>query len=211
MIFGIEISSPEFTLSKKERASLKLSGVKTGDVIRAKVADLLPQGRAAFLVAGRRVIAKTDLPLTKGDSLLLEVIRGEGALSLKPAAGTQPAIQPQAGGGNPGLAALLAKAGADLELLSKIDDPGVKHIINTLALKSGRRDDNFLPRLIEQLGLTLEKNIGLGCQDAVQDRSGKGGYGPAGENRLESGPVSPAVHREGGDRNNLPETGGQYP
>ncbi len=167
MIYGIQIFSPEFKLQKTSDAPLRLPGVKTGQLIRARILELLPQGSARLMVAGQQVVAKTDLPLTPGTDLLLEVGREKGGLFFKPVSkgsGVQPQSQSlplSPGSGNPAsLAGLLSRINDHLPELGKLKDPSVRGILHTLALKSGTRDNQILPRLLENLGLSLEKKIG---------------------------------------------------
>lgn len=178
MIYGIQISSPEFKLQKTSESTLRLPGVKSGQLIRANILELLPKGAARLMVAGQKVVAKTDLPLTPGTDLLLEVVREKGELSFKPVSETQDQTQPQSshrssGLGKPvSLAGLFSRISDHLPELGKLKDPAVRNILNTLALKSGTRDNQFLPRLLENLGMTLEKKISTLISAPEKNRAG---------------------------------------
>ena len=176
MIFSVQVSSPEITLQKRDGKALNLSGVKTGQLLRAKVLDLLPQGGGArLMISGRTIVAKTDLPVTPGMDLFLEVSGTRDALTLKPVVPPQtaPPSQP-AGGKMTSLAGLLSRITAQLPDLETIRHPSVAQVLHSLALKSGKRDDMFLPRLLENLGLTFEKKIGYlasGASGKAPDKS----------------------------------------
>ncbi len=159
MQVGIEISSAEIRLRQKDGSAVKLPGVKEGDFIRTKVLDLLPDGRVRLRVGGRNVIAKAAFPMVKGDHLILELVRQGNPLVFKPTAQSALTVMPGQRGDLSSLAASFSKATFYLESLAAIKDPGVKTILETLALKSGKRDEGLLARLIENLGLTLEKKL----------------------------------------------------
>ncbi|PIE61245.1 MAG: hypothetical protein CSA29_04380 [Desulfobacterales bacterium] len=159
MQVGTEILSADIPLRQKDGSAVKLTGVKVGDLIRAKVLDLLPDGRAHLRVAGQNVIVKASYPMAKGDNLILELIRQGEPPVFKPAAQSSLTVMPGQQGDLKSLAALFSKATFHLESVAAINDPGVKTILENLALKSGKRDEGLLVRLIENLGLTLEKKM----------------------------------------------------
>jgi len=180
MIYGIQIFSPESKLQKTSETPLRLPGVKIGQLIRARILELLPHGGVRLMVAGQKLVAKTDLSLTPGTDLLLEVGREKGGLSLKPVSGgrgTQPqSFQPSltsAGSGKPAsLASLFSRINDHLPELGKLNDPAVRGILHTLALKSGTRDNQILPRILENLGLALEKKIGTLVSGSKKNTAG---------------------------------------
>ncbi len=159
MIFGIQIDSPEFKLQRTPGKTLSLDDVKSGQLIRARVLELLPQGKVRIMVAGQTLIAKTELPLTPGTDLFMEVTREKESISFKPV--SSPSVVSSSLGSIRGgsLAGLLSRINAYLPNLGKSNVPEIREILNSLALKSGVRDDQFLPRLLENLGLNLEKKI----------------------------------------------------
>lgn len=166
MIFGIQIDSPESKLQRTPGKSLSLQDVKTGELIRARVLELLPLGKVRIMVAGQKLIAKTDLPLTPGTDLFMEVTREKETISFKPVSSTSSlssSLRPVRG---ESLAGLLSRINEYLPNLGKSRVPEIREILNSLALKSGSRDDQFIPRLLENLGLTLEKKISARVLDS---------------------------------------------
>ncbi|WDP89791.1 MAG: hypothetical protein HUN04_08740 [Desulfobacter sp.] len=164
MIFGIRIAPVEFSLLKSEKALISLPGVKHGQVIKADVMELLPQGRVKLMIAGRMVTAKTDLPVAPGSDLFLEVSREKETISLKPVT-ARPAepLTSASRGGTPrsalSAAQLFSRINDRFPEIGRTKEPAVKQILHSLALKSGERDEGFLPRLLENMGLALEKKI----------------------------------------------------
>ncbi|MCG8687098.1 MAG: flagellar hook-length control protein FliK [Desulfobacterales bacterium] len=172
MIPGLPISSADILLSKDGEPSWSLLNLKTGQTVNAKVLDLVSPGKAMLLLSGQKVTAQTDLPLKPGMEIALQVTRDKGSILLKPvvplpqgAAGSSAA---QAGQTlSPAL--FFSKIAQAFPDLGSTKEPALQEILTTLSLKSGQRDDQFLPRILENLGLILEKKIGNTV--ATPDRS----------------------------------------
>lgn len=163
MILDVRISSPEITLQKDAATPASVSDLPPGRIIRAKVLDSLAGNRMQLLVAGQKMTVKTGLPLAHGTEVLLETVRENGTLSFRLASSPSPQTTTPAPNSNSGISASLARffeqINTDLPGLGKTQIPVVKNILGNLALKSGVRDDQFLPKLIENMGVSLERKL----------------------------------------------------
>ncbi|MBU0973103.1 MAG: hypothetical protein KKC20_20840 [Proteobacteria bacterium] len=154
MISKIHISPPEIVVHKETGPSITAPVFKDNQVVTAKVQGLLAQGKARLLIDGQPVIAKTGLLLKPGEELRLKVVEQKDTVLLK-------LLEPQQPTGTKQLVFLirsLARNNAWPEIArSKI--PDLAAILQKTALQSGKRDDAFLPRLLENNGLLLEKKM----------------------------------------------------
>ncbi len=157
MIPNVQISPKELILQKEASSKIPLLGLKKGQVINAKVVGLLVQGKAQLLVAGQKVVVKTDLPLTPGQDIKLELTQEKGTLSFKLLDSPPSSSTPSRKGFS--LARFISQTTSLLEL-GQTKDSQVNDILGRVALKSGKRDDLFLPKLLENMGMTLEKKMG---------------------------------------------------
>ena len=163
MISKIHISSPFFTLPKKELSvvSKLLQGkaakaVKAGKaVLGANVVRLLPGGRVELSINGEKITAQTNLRLTPGEHLELTARESKDNIVLKIVSSDhgdrmRARLSP---------ARLLSRLvqGDGWEKIAR--SPKVHRALEALALKSPDRDDDFLPRLIRNGGLTLERKL----------------------------------------------------
>ncbi len=162
MIPGLPISSAGILLSKDGEPSWSLLNLKTGQTVNAKVLDLVTPGKATLLLSGQKVTAQTDLPLKPGMEIALQVTRDKGSIVLKPAVPLAKAAGSGAtqAGQTMSPALFFSKIAQAFPELGSTKEPVLQEILTTLSLKSGQRDDQFLPRILENLGLTLEKKIG---------------------------------------------------
>ena len=157
MIPNVQISPNDLILQKEAGSKIPLLGLKKGQVINAKVAGLMVQGKVQLLVAGQKVVVKTDLPLMPGQEIKLELTQEKGTMSFK-LLDSPPSSSPSPGK-KFSLARFISQTGA-LPELGRTKDSQVNGILGKMALKSGKRDDQFLPRLLENMGITLEKKMG---------------------------------------------------
>lgn len=157
MIPNVQISPKDLILQKEAGSKISLLDLKKGQVINAKVVGLLVQGKAQLLVAGQKVVVKTDLPLIPGQEIKLELTQEKGTLSFKLLGSPPSPSTPSRNGFS--LARFISQTGSLLDL-GQTKDSQVNEILGKVALKSGKRDDLFLPRLLENMGMTLEKKMG---------------------------------------------------
>ncbi len=162
MIPGQQISSLNLLPVENKGTALSLLNLKPGQIVNAKVLDLLPQGRVLLALAGLKVTVLTDLPLTPDTRLALEVTRAGDSISLKPIVPLPSSLAAPVGPTPTDSPAFffsqIAKA---LPELGTTQDPILRDILLSLSLKSETPDKNFLPRLIENIGMTLERKMSV--------------------------------------------------
>ena len=162
MISKIHISPPEIVVQKESQAIGK-SVFKKGQVVTATVLHLLSSGKARLLIDGQIIIAKTGLLLSPGEELELKVVQQKDIVELK-------LIEsPQSGGTKQLVSLIRFLSKNNMPDIAGIKNPVVKDILRETALKSGKRDDSFLPRLIENNGLMWEKKMGALVKTQGQD------------------------------------------
>lgn len=160
MIFNVQIDSPELFPQKDLLPQSLAAGLKHGRIISAKVMSLGPGNRSQLMISGQQISVKTTLPLTPGTTLSLMVNRedtGQVSLHLTP-----DALLTQAGSGAGGVNALGSLFQGLEEIfprLGKTGNQGIHDVLQALSLRSGIRNEEFLPNLIENMGLSLEKKL----------------------------------------------------
>ncbi len=163
MISKIHISPPEMVIQKEAGKAIGKSVFKKGQVVTATVLNLLSSGKARLLINGQTIIAKTGLLLSPGEELQLKVVHQKDSVELKLQESPQPVGTKQL----VSLIRFLSKN--NMPDIAGIKNPVVKDILLETALKSGKRDDSFLPRLIENNGLMWEKKMGSLVKTQGQD------------------------------------------
>jgi hypothetical protein len=155
MISKIHISPPEIKIQKEVGKAIGTAVFKKDQVVSAKVLTLLTPGKASLLINGQKVIAKTGLLLNPGEELKLRVANEKDLTLVKLQDPSKPLGVKQ-------LVAMVRSLSKNNALadIARTKIPVLKDILQETALKSAKRDDSFLPRLIENSGLTLEKKMG---------------------------------------------------
>ncbi len=167
MISKIHISSPDLFVLKEIGKEIASPVFKENQLVSAKVLHLLPQGKAQLLINGQQVVAKTNLLLNPGEELQLKVVQQKDSVLLK-------LLEPVPPVGTKQLVSLIRFLSKNNELpdIASTKIPDLTKILQETALKSSERDDSFLPRLIENNGLLLEKKIAsllnVSSQEAVK-------------------------------------------
>jgi hypothetical protein len=150
-------------IQKESGKAIGKSVFKKGQVVTATVLHLLSSGKARLLINGQTIIAKTGLLLSPGEELQLKVVQQKDSVQLKLLESPQPVGTKQL----VSLIRFLSKN--NMPDIAGIKNPVVKDILRETALKSGKRDDFFLPRLIENNGLMWEKKMGSLVKTQGQD------------------------------------------
>ena len=148
---------PEITVGRDAASLGALKGFKPGQLVQAKVLGMLSDTRTQLLVGGQKLTADTGVPLTPGQELQLKLIQEKGGVSFKLLQAPPPPSEP-----GPQSGVSLARVASGILSFEKLgEDPGpvLGKILDGLALKSGERDEGFLPRLLQNSGLMLEKKI----------------------------------------------------
>ena len=151
MISGIHVSSSEVVIQRGEGKKNTPPSFVKGQVVHAKVLELLPQGSARLLINNRSVTAKTAMLLKPGEEIQLRVLEEKETILLKLMGPVQKMSTSQ-------ISSLVRffPGNESLADVARIHIPRVKDLLHDLALKSRRADKDFLPRLIEKIGMTLE-------------------------------------------------------
>ena len=166
------ITSSDVVLDKRAEGGARLSFLKKGQILDAKVLRVLSDRRALILIKGEVVNARTYLPLREGQALRLKVDRTGSQQVLKfigekPAQALDGPLALLNTWGKSGPYRLLPKLMAHLsdfpredshprsnELLSKLGA-----LLSRMALKSGDGGAQFLRSLIQGSGLLWEAKL----------------------------------------------------
>jgi hypothetical protein len=151
MISGIHVSSSEIVINRGEGKKNILPAFAKDQIVQAKVLDVLPHGNARLLINNRTVTAKTSMLLKPGEDIQLKVLEQKEAVLLKLMGPVQKMTTSQ-------ISSLIRFFSGNEAItdVGRINIPGVKNLFHDLSLKSGKADKDFLPKLIEKIGLTWE-------------------------------------------------------
>ncbi len=157
MISGIHISSSQMVIDRDDVSNkLNLPQLKNNQIVKAKILQLLPNGKTLILINNQKVAAKTTMLLQPGDKINLKVLAQKDATILKLIAPVQQISTKQISS----LVNFFAKNAFISDIVeSKI--PEVKELFYDIALKSEKPDKNFLPRLMEKIGIALESKSNI--------------------------------------------------
>nr|WP_321402433.1 flagellar hook-length control protein FliK [uncultured Desulfobacter sp.] len=181
---------------KHQASALLDSSIQPGRTVAAKVVDVTAQNRVELLVGNQKLMVSTQLPLTRGMDIPMKVVRSQDGIVLKPLPNPSASIATETAGSAAGSGRATsavsttlsdspprpptekpfqatsfqsfspAKIFLGLGALSQLREPVLNDILMTLALKSDVRDDQFLPKIIENMGLSFEKKIADGLGQA---------------------------------------------
>lgn len=166
---------------KQTSSTLPESGIKPGLTMEAKVLDVTSQNRVQLLVGGQKLTVSTQLPLAKGMDIPMKVVRSQDGIVLTPVlTPSAPVSTGPAGSGidstrgpviDSAQSFSLAKIFQGLSALSQTREPILNDILMGLSLKSDVRDDQFLSQIIEHMGLSFEKKLAAGLEDASDKKA----------------------------------------
>jgi len=194
MIPSLHIASLKIIGNNQEKSKLSdILNLKPGRIVDAKVLDVTAPNRVQLLVDGQKLTVSTQLPLTRGMDIPMKVVRFQDGIVLKPF--TTPS-SPAMNTGRPisSVPAILpdstalhgtekslqtasfqsfspAKIFQGLGALSQAREPLLNDILMGLSLKSDVRDDQFLHKIIENMGLSFEKKLANGFEDAPDKKT----------------------------------------
>ncbi len=167
-VSNIFLSSSDLVIEKKQK---NFPALKDDQIVNAKVEKVISPRHARLYMLGRYVLAKTHTPLKEGDNINLKVTKESGEQVLKIVRGESKDIFHV----NQGLLKSLGRAGSYSNLEKLISDfitikdnedsrsrMILKNLVNAtreISLKSDVPDSGFLKTLIENSGLTWERNI----------------------------------------------------
>lgn len=154
MISGIRISSSELIVQSSQTAKTKSVPFAKGQVISAKVLAADAKGQALLLINGKKITAQTEMLLTRGEEIQLKVTSEKDDIVLK-------LIGPQRTVSSTQIRSFLELFSnpSKFEKLAQKSDKNIQKLFMSLALKSEKSDPDFLPNLIKNSGLLLEKKL----------------------------------------------------
>ena len=154
VISGVHISKSEMVLQRQSGQPLSLPDLKENQILEAKVLARLGPGQAKLLVNGQEVVVKTHVLLNPGEDIRLTVAEAKESIVLKLAG-------PVKSGGAVALAPLLkffSNQTRFREIFRSLPS-SLSSVLEETALKSGKRDEGFLPRMMTTGGLLWEKKL----------------------------------------------------
>lgn len=154
MISGVHISKSEMVILRPGGKGLSLPEFKENQVLDAKVLARLGPGHAKLLVDNQEVVAKTHLLLNPGEDIRLTVAEAKESVVLK-------LIGPVKPTGSAALAPLLQffSNPACFREMFKAGPSSLFSVLETAALKSDKREEGLLPRIMTNGGLLWEKKL----------------------------------------------------
>ncbi|WP_020588231.1 flagellar hook-length control protein FliK [Desulfobacter curvatus] len=186
---------------KQTSSALPDSGIKPGQTVDAKVINVTAQNRVQLLVGGQKLTVSTQLPLAQGMDIPMKVVRSQDGIVLKPVTTPSAPVSTETAGpavntgrqvsslpvALPDSSVLSgteksfqttdfqsfspAKIFQGLGALSQALEPTLNDILMGLSLKSDVRDDQFLPKIIENMGLSFEKKLTTRLEDAPDKKT----------------------------------------
>ena len=155
MISGIHIASSQVVIKKDFGSSKQsLPEFQNNQIVKAKVLQLMPNGKTLILINNHKIMAKTAMLLKPGEQIQLKVLSQKDVTVLKLINPVQQMTTRQISS----LVSLFVKNSSSLDITeSKVLN--IKKLINEISLKSEKSDKLFLPRLIDKSGISLENKI----------------------------------------------------
>jgi hypothetical protein len=200
MIPAIHVSSAVMKVVAEKGQSAPLFALKNNQIVQARVVQMQPPNQARLVINGQEINVKTSVMLTPGEDIHLKVQAGKDGFILRLTAPLQQGVPK-----HPAPLLQFFSRPDTLGTLFKTDQAQLSSILDTMALKSSRRDDGFLPRLMDKGGLLLEKKLadvlinqapgpvkqrlGAGRQESGRQESGSQGPGS-------QSPASPLMDKQ---------------
>ncbi len=153
-ISAVQIASSKMTVVSEKGQAAAFLGRENNRTVQAKVLQVLPPDQARLLINGQKISVKTRVPLHAGEEILLKVQAQKGGYVLRL---TGPSLSGKAV--KPDLLLQFFSRPETLSTLFRTDQTQLSDILERMALQSSRRDDAFLPRLMDKGGLLLEKKL----------------------------------------------------
>jgi len=193
MIPSLPLTSLKITGGNPEQSELSnIMNLKPGRIVNAKVLDVTSQNRIQLLIDGQKLTVSTQLSLAPGMDIPMKVVRSQDGIVLKPVPTSSAPVSTDTAGpaltaGRPDLNSLSgteksfqtntfqsfspAKMFQGLNALSQTREPLLNDILMGLSLKSDVRDNQFLPQIIKNMGLSFEKKLAAGLEDAPDKKT----------------------------------------
>ncbi len=167
----ILVSSSEVVLEQRPEGKSSIGHLVKGQTVAAKVVQVVSDRRALLMIGGRKLAAKTFLPLQPGQTVLLKVEQTEGRQVFKFVGlqdnTTEPGRPLPIGFlGKEKPYAILSRLFGGIQAFQGDDTPGpgkqlaaLKDLVTALSLKSGAPSEGFLSRLMDGSGLLWESKL----------------------------------------------------
>lgn len=154
MISGIHLSSSEVLISRGQGKAQAIPLFVKDQIVPAKVLDVLSQGNARLLINNRVLTAKTDMLLRPGEEIRLKVLDEKDSVILKLVGPVQKITLSQ-------ISSLIRFfSGKESAMdISRMNMQGMKDLLFDISLKSGDANSDFLPDLMEKIGLNFEHKL----------------------------------------------------
>ncbi len=154
MIPAIHVSSAAMKVVAEKGQSAPLFALKNNQTVQARVVQMQPPNQARLLINGQEISVKTNVMLAPGEDIHLKVQVGKDGFVLRLTAPLQQGVPK-----HPAPLLQFFSRPDTLGTLFKTDQAQLFTILDNMALKSSRRDDGFLPRLMDKGGLLLERKL----------------------------------------------------
>ena len=153
-ISAVQIAGSKMTVVSEKGQAAAFLGDKNNRTVQARVLQVFPPDQARLLINGQKVSVKTRVPLHAGENISVKVLAHKDGYVLRL---TGPSLSGKAV--KPDLLLQFFSRPDTLSSLFQTDQTPLSDILEKIALQSSRRDDVFLPRLMDKLGLLLEKKM----------------------------------------------------
>ena len=158
--------SSDISIQKKTGESLHLEGLEKGQVVKATVETAISSREAILNIRGKRVQARTHMPLKSGETILLRVEDNgvQPTFKLMEATGGRFIRLPPDLLNRSGPFGLLARVMKTLDPMTgdrHLNETGSQmgRLIRSLSLKTENTDTDFLKSLFRGSGLTWENKL----------------------------------------------------
>ena len=153
-IAAIHISSARMTVVGEKEQPKAFFALKNNQIVQARVLQVTPPDQAQLLINGQKISVKTSVPLHSGEDIHLKVQAQKDGYVLRL---TSPSLSGKSA--HPASLLQFFSRPDALSTLFKTDQSLVFDILEKMALKSSKTDEQFLPRLMDKGGLLLEKKL----------------------------------------------------
>ena len=153
-IAAIHISSARMTVVGEKEQPKAFFALKNNQIVQARVLQVTPPDQAQLLINGQKISVKTSVPLHSGEDIHLKVQAQKNGYVLRL---TSPSLSGKSA--HPASLLQFFSRPDALSTLFKTDQSLVFDILEKMALKSSKTDEQFLPRLMDKGGLLLEKKL----------------------------------------------------
>lgn len=154
-ISAVQIASSKMAVVSEKGQAAAFLGLENNRIVQAKVLHVGPPDQARLLINGQKITVKTSVFLHAGEDILLKVQAQKNGYVLRL---TGPSLSGGTARPDP-LLQFFSRPDTLSALFRTGGTTQLSDILEKMALQSSRRDDAFLPRLMDKGGLLLEKKL----------------------------------------------------